>query len=284
MVCPDDGNPCTRETCITGQCQHQPILCDDRDICTFDQCNPRTGECTFSPIGSCGVDSADCRSLGDCSSCSSQAGCSWLSCTRSDSFLSNVTVYSLNNSSRAFNLSSSDLDYEETTSFSAITSEQEVPFLEDLFEVHFRLGERWVFLVDGQDFLELGRAQSVFAECLSEDSTDQVTARYESGGEDIICAVLDNSCEVQSFDLLASQVGTIGTSVGVAGGAGVGCFCGSCIVAVLFFRRKKKKDEIQDAALSIQKSFAWNEENQFSNDLFVETSDQNPLFEPSAAF
>jgi hypothetical protein len=32
---------------------------------------------------------------------------------------------------------------------------------------------------------------------------------------------------------LQAQVGTISTAVGAAGGGGIGCFCGSCIVAVL---------------------------------------------------
>ena len=34
----DDGDPCTEDYCLDGECYHDPIDCDDGDPCTFDYC------------------------------------------------------------------------------------------------------------------------------------------------------------------------------------------------------------------------------------------------------
>jgi len=46
-----DGDPCTLDSCLSGNCFHHQILCDDGDPCTGefgkDFCDPQTGECQY---------------------------------------------------------------------------------------------------------------------------------------------------------------------------------------------------------------------------------------------
>lgn len=39
----DDGNTCTTDACVGGQCVHTPDACDDHNPCTDDTCNPTSG-------------------------------------------------------------------------------------------------------------------------------------------------------------------------------------------------------------------------------------------------
>ncbi len=48
LVSCDDGDPCTTDTCVAGQCVHTPIVCDDGNPCTDDTCVG--GECVFTPV------------------------------------------------------------------------------------------------------------------------------------------------------------------------------------------------------------------------------------------
>lgn len=61
----DDGNLCTVDTCIGGQCEHNSAVnCDDGDNCTTDVCNPLTGACiSYVENESC----VSCNSDADCS-------------------------------------------------------------------------------------------------------------------------------------------------------------------------------------------------------------------------
>jgi len=85
----------------------------------------------------------------------------------------------------------------------------------------------------------VGASQSVFAECLPSDAISEIEAQYDKD-PDVQCAVDDTCAGVQTNQLTA-QVGTISTAIGAAGGGGIGCFCGSCLIAFIFFRRKKTK-------------------------------------------
>jgi hypothetical protein len=42
----DDGDACTRDTCINNSCAHIAIICDDNDLCTTDACV--NGNCSFT--------------------------------------------------------------------------------------------------------------------------------------------------------------------------------------------------------------------------------------------
>jgi hypothetical protein len=46
LVC-DDGNPCTtKDKCLNGKCLAGPLKeCDDKNDCTVEACNPKTGGC-----------------------------------------------------------------------------------------------------------------------------------------------------------------------------------------------------------------------------------------------
>lgn len=165
-----------------------------------------------------------------------------------------------------------------STQLSVLFTSNPASRLRELLDVWFELNSMSVFLVNETDFVSLGQAQGVFGACLSDDSVDEVARSYEA--TDVTCEV-SKDCRAPEVNLLSSQVGTIATSVGAAGGGGVGCFCGACVVAVLFFRRKKKKDT--DLAKAHSVAFSNTDEIKFDvNDLF--TNDQNlmnPLFEHS---
>ena len=47
----DDGDACTYDSCepLTGQCKHVPKTCDDAVFCTLDSCNPADGSCAYAP-------------------------------------------------------------------------------------------------------------------------------------------------------------------------------------------------------------------------------------------
>lgn len=64
----NDNNLCTTDTCVSGNCQNNPLFCDDGDACTDDDCNPLTG-CTVSPT--------DCDDSDVCTTdaCDSNNGC-----------------------------------------------------------------------------------------------------------------------------------------------------------------------------------------------------------------
>ena len=49
----DTGAPCFVGTCNAGICQVAGKPCNDDDPCTFDFCNPVTGQCATSPVPTC---------------------------------------------------------------------------------------------------------------------------------------------------------------------------------------------------------------------------------------
>jgi hypothetical protein len=49
IVCPDDGNPCTRNAgCQNGECRYPTLTCGDGNRCTNDSCNLASG-CVNTP-------------------------------------------------------------------------------------------------------------------------------------------------------------------------------------------------------------------------------------------
>jgi hypothetical protein len=62
----DDGNPCTLDQCVAGQCVNTPIAgccqdvmdCDDGNPCTLDICV--AGACVHQPIAGCCQSAAEC--------------------------------------------------------------------------------------------------------------------------------------------------------------------------------------------------------------------------------
>jgi len=59
----DDDDKCTNEDeCIFGACVGIPVVCDDKNECTVDSCNPKTG-CVFSyaPFEGCCTTDEDCN-------------------------------------------------------------------------------------------------------------------------------------------------------------------------------------------------------------------------------
>ena len=64
----DDGDPCsTGDICANGVCQKgDGAKCDDKNGCTADACDPKTGVCSNLPLGSTVTcDDGDPRTLGD---------------------------------------------------------------------------------------------------------------------------------------------------------------------------------------------------------------------------
>jgi len=102
--------------------------------------------------------------------------------------------------------------------------------LEEAVEVWFKLNEWSAFLVDSVDFVSIGASQNQFSACLPKSGVDSVKKQYEEQSNSI-CEVSTSECSVDNQ--LSAQVSTITTSVGVAGGGAVGCFCGSCLVAII---------------------------------------------------
>jgi len=51
----NDFNPCTvGDVCFDGECQGEPVNCDDGSDCTEDFCDPLLGECRNEPSADCG--------------------------------------------------------------------------------------------------------------------------------------------------------------------------------------------------------------------------------------
>jgi hypothetical protein len=48
----NDGNSCTIiDACQGGLCLGSaPVVCDDKDPCTIDACDPGSGKCTYLPL------------------------------------------------------------------------------------------------------------------------------------------------------------------------------------------------------------------------------------------
>ena len=69
-VCADDGDPCTAESCDSGQCLHSqaPLLCDDADVCTTaDRCQAGVCAGLAQPPGSACDDGDACTESDACS-------------------------------------------------------------------------------------------------------------------------------------------------------------------------------------------------------------------------
>ncbi len=72
----DDGNACTIDECVGGDCVHSAVNCNDGNQCTADSCNPETGGCESAPLpgdpctaqdgSACTLDSGFCSGAGDC--------------------------------------------------------------------------------------------------------------------------------------------------------------------------------------------------------------------------
>ena len=53
-LCTTDNNACTaNDTCKDGLCQGAPVVCDDKNVCTADSCDGKTGQCVFAGIPGC---------------------------------------------------------------------------------------------------------------------------------------------------------------------------------------------------------------------------------------
>ena len=44
----DDDDPCTKDTCVKGECVNEAIVCNDNNPCTDDECVD--GDCVFTPV------------------------------------------------------------------------------------------------------------------------------------------------------------------------------------------------------------------------------------------
>ena len=131
-----------------------------------------------------------------------------------------------------------------------------------------------VFILNELDFSLIGESFNAFSGCISSADVKAVSNQYQSSAAEGVSCSVNSGCE--ATNQLQAQIGTISTSIGVAGGGGVGCFCGSCLIAVLFYRRKKKKIAGQATVESMGTS-TFN-----SSDLFTANRDlTNPLFENS---
>eukprot|EP01102_Stenamoeba_stenopodia_P012551 TRINITY_DN3980_c0_g1_i2.p1 TRINITY_DN3980_c0_g1~~TRINITY_DN3980_c0_g1_i2.p1 ORF type:complete len:663 (+),score=97.97 TRINITY_DN3980_c0_g1_i2:121-2109(+) len=255
IPCDDDGDLCTVEACFEGRCTHQPVGCDDFDYCTIDKCDSNTGLCYHEPLSDC----QNCNSKTSCADCGASSGCSWLECQRADSAanaLSNITTIMLNNDTQLM------LFYLPKRSAA----------LENVVDIWFKLNDWSAYVIDSVDFVAIGASQNQFSTCLPDESVDTVKKQYEDSGN----SVCDVSSDCAAQNQLSAQVGTISTSIGVAGGGAVGCFCGSCIVALVFYRRKKKKEMDPLATAKVES----NETRQFQENIgFLSGEGANPLFE-----
>ncbi len=64
-----DGDPCTADSCVDGQCASAPLDCDDDNACTVDACDAAAGGCMHTAI--------DCNDGDACTAdaCDPAAGC-----------------------------------------------------------------------------------------------------------------------------------------------------------------------------------------------------------------
>eukprot|EP01102_Stenamoeba_stenopodia_P022137 TRINITY_DN9125_c0_g1_i1.p1 TRINITY_DN9125_c0_g1~~TRINITY_DN9125_c0_g1_i1.p1 ORF type:complete len:134 (-),score=35.52 TRINITY_DN9125_c0_g1_i1:105-506(-) len=131
-----------------------------------------------------------------------------------------------------------------------------------------------VFIVDKVDFLALGDSQNVFGACIADDTVSEVSKQYSS--RDVTCSASTN-CESREFNQLQDKIGTISASIGAAAG-GSGCICGICVVALLFYRRKKVKLVDADFALSPSDQ----RQKTFSDNFMFDETPSNPLFQQEA--
>jgi hypothetical protein len=73
----EDGNPCTDNPCLDGDCQVIYFDCFDYDPCTVDWCNPVDGTCGHLPDPTC---KGDCNQLGGTAICDDDNACTVDSC------------------------------------------------------------------------------------------------------------------------------------------------------------------------------------------------------------
>jgi len=70
----DDGNLCTSsDACVDGSCGGVAKPCDDKQPCTSDSCDPKTGACTSAPLG-------DGNMCNDGDACTKQDHCEAAKC------------------------------------------------------------------------------------------------------------------------------------------------------------------------------------------------------------
>ena len=76
----DDGKPCTKnDMCDAGTCKGANLQCNDANPCTSDECDPKTGTCTYTALtdGAACTDASLCTSNDQCKSGKCQ-GTDWL--------------------------------------------------------------------------------------------------------------------------------------------------------------------------------------------------------------
>ncbi len=90
-ACWDDGSVCTTDTCASGWCRHDPMVCNDGIACTTDSCHATLG-CTAAPDNSrcddriaCTVDTCSttlgCTAAPDNSRCDDSIACTTDACS-----------------------------------------------------------------------------------------------------------------------------------------------------------------------------------------------------------
>jgi len=83
IVC-DDQDPCSApDLCVSGQCQGEPVVCDDGNVCTDDWCDQSSGDCMTSPNDEVCDDQNPCT-LGDGCAGSVCVGGAWKLCDDSN--------------------------------------------------------------------------------------------------------------------------------------------------------------------------------------------------------
>jgi hypothetical protein len=50
----NDGNACTQDMCFGGQCSYGGMACASPDPCMNAYCDPKSGQCVYTPIPGCG--------------------------------------------------------------------------------------------------------------------------------------------------------------------------------------------------------------------------------------
>ena len=61
----NDGNACTADTCVSGNCNHPSYPCNDNNACTADSCDPASG-CTHPPLTDACDDGDPCTKNDNC--------------------------------------------------------------------------------------------------------------------------------------------------------------------------------------------------------------------------
>ncbi len=79
----NDGNACTQDMCYGGQCSYGGVACASPDKCLAASCDPKTGQCVYTPIPGCGT--TGCKSSIECNdgNACTQDQCSGGQCTYS---------------------------------------------------------------------------------------------------------------------------------------------------------------------------------------------------------